>query len=45
MTVLMRFSLYCRLADDFFTKTLSGGVITIVSTIVMLLLFFSELSE
>lgn len=33
------------LSADFFTRTLSGGVITLVSSIIMLTLFFSELRE
>ncbi|CAK9178957.1 unnamed protein product [Ilex paraguariensis] len=35
---------YPKINEDFFSRTLSGGVITLVSSIVMLLLFFSELS-
>lgn len=35
---------YPKINEDFFNRTLSGGVITLVSSIVMLLLFFSELS-
>jgi hypothetical protein len=29
--------------EDFFQRTLSGGVITVAATAVMVLLFFSEL--
>ncbi|CAK9181667.1 unnamed protein product [Ilex paraguariensis] len=36
---------YPKINEDFFSRTLSGGVITLVSSIVMLLLFFSELSN
>ncbi|MEW5301102.1 MAG: hypothetical protein WDW36_003982 [Sanguina aurantia] len=32
-----------KIADDFFTKTMSGGVITIAATVVMVLLFLSEI--
>ena len=31
--------------EEFFTKTLSGGVITIGSSVIMVLLFLSEFSE
>ncbi|CDO97460.1 unnamed protein product [Coffea canephora] len=34
---------YPKINEDFFSRTLSGGVITLVSSIVMLLLFISEL--
>ncbi|KAF9610339.1 hypothetical protein IFM89_022009 [Coptis chinensis] len=34
---------YPKINEDFYSRTLSGGVITIVSSIVMLLLFISEL--
>nr|AWW16504.1 endoplasmic reticulum-Golgi intermediate compartment protein 3-like protein [Ipomoea pes-caprae] len=33
---------YPKINEDFYNRTLSGGVITLVSSIVMLLLFFSE---
>lgn len=35
---------YPKVNEDFYSRTLSGGVITLASSIVMLLLFFSELS-
>jgi hypothetical protein len=35
---------YPKINEDFYSRTLSGGVITIASSVVMLLLFFSELS-
>ncbi|XP_021743536.1 endoplasmic reticulum-Golgi intermediate compartment protein 3-like [Chenopodium quinoa] len=35
---------YPKINEDFYSRTLSGGVITLVSSCVMLLLFFSELS-
>ncbi|XP_057488856.1 uncharacterized protein LOC130774830 [Actinidia eriantha] len=34
---------YPKINEDFYSRTLSGGVITLVSSIVILLLFFSEL--
>ncbi|KAH9690788.1 Endoplasmic reticulum vesicle transporter protein [Citrus sinensis] len=34
---------YPKINEDFYSRTFSGGVITLVSSIVMLLLFFSEL--
>lgn len=34
---------YPKVNEDFFTKTMSGGIITIVSSVVMILLFLSEL--
>lgn len=36
---------YPKINEDFFTKTMSGGVITIVSSVVMVLLFLSEFRE
>jgi hypothetical protein len=36
---------YPKINEDFFTRTLSGGIITLVSSIIMALLFFSELRE
>lgn len=35
---------YPKINEDFYSRTLSGGVITIASSIFMLLLFISELS-
>ncbi|XP_021740171.1 endoplasmic reticulum-Golgi intermediate compartment protein 3-like isoform X1 [Chenopodium quinoa] len=35
---------YPKINEDFYSRTLSGGVITLVSSCVMLLLFLSELS-
>ncbi|GAA0140838.1 hypothetical protein LIER_02115 [Lithospermum erythrorhizon] len=35
---------YPKINEDFYSRSLSGGVITLVSSLVMLLLFFSELS-
>jgi hypothetical protein len=34
-----------KVNEDFFKKTMSGGVITLVASCLMALLFFSELSE
>ncbi|KAJ8430414.1 hypothetical protein Cgig2_025841 [Carnegiea gigantea] len=34
---------YPKINEDFYSRSLSGGVITLVSSLVMLLLFFSEL--
>lgn len=36
---------YPKINEDFYSRTLSGGLITLVSSIVMLLLFFSELRK
>ena len=36
---------YPKINEDFFTRTLSGGIITLVSSVIMLLLFISELRE
>lgn len=36
---------YPKINEDFFTKTFSGGIITIVSSVIMVLLFLSELGE
>ncbi|GAX82664.1 hypothetical protein CEUSTIGMA_g10090.t1 [Chlamydomonas eustigma] len=33
---------YPKINEDFFTKTISGGLVTIVSSIIMILLFLSE---
>nr|GMD56020.1 endoplasmic reticulum-Golgi intermediate compartment protein 3-like isoform X1 [Ipomoea batatas] len=35
---------YPKINEDFYSRTLSGGVITLASSVVMLLLFFSELN-
>uniref|UniRef100_A0A7N0R8S3 Endoplasmic reticulum-Golgi intermediate compartment protein 3-like n=1 Tax=Kalanchoe fedtschenkoi TaxID=63787 RepID=A0A7N0R8S3_KALFE len=35
---------YPKINEDFYSRTFSGGVLTLASSIVMLLLFFSELS-
>ena len=36
---------YPKVNEDFFQRTLSGGIITIASSILMLCLFISEFSE
>ncbi len=36
---------YPKISEDFYSRTLSGGLITIVSSVLMILLFFSELSR
>lgn len=36
---------YPKINEDFYSRTLSGGFITLVSTIVMALLFITELSK
>lgn len=33
---------YPKVNEDFYNRTLSGGIITLVSATIMLLLFFSE---
>ncbi|KAM7478958.1 hypothetical protein LguiA_027171 [Lonicera macranthoides] len=40
---LRKLDAYPKINEDFFSRTLSGGIITLFSSIVMLLLFFSEL--
>ena len=36
---------YPKVNEDFFTRTYSGGVVTVVSSLIMLCLFISELSK
>ncbi|KAB5568682.1 hypothetical protein DKX38_002475 [Salix brachista] len=43
MSKLRKLDAYPKVNEDFYSRTLSGGVITIASSIVMFLLFFSEL--
>lgn len=43
MSKLRNFDAYPKINEDFYSRTLSGGVITLASSIVMFLLFFSEL--
>lgn len=35
---------YPKVSEDFYSKTVGGGVITIVSSVIMVLLFLNELS-
>eukprot|EP01025_Chloroclados_australasicus_P049964 TRINITY_DN5709_c1_g1_i2.p3 TRINITY_DN5709_c1_g1~~TRINITY_DN5709_c1_g1_i2.p3 ORF type:complete len:119 (+),score=6.81 TRINITY_DN5709_c1_g1_i2:271-627(+) len=39
---LKRLDAYPKINEDFFTRTLSGGVITLVASTIMILLFISE---
>ncbi|KAM1180516.1 hypothetical protein ACFX13_019919 [Malus domestica] len=43
MSKLRNLDAYPKINEDFYSRTLSGGVITLASSIVMLLLFLSEL--
>ncbi|KAG2269062.1 hypothetical protein Bca52824_063617 [Brassica carinata] len=43
MNRLRNLDAYPKINEDFYKRTLSGGVITLVSSVVMLILFFSEL--
>lgn len=43
MNKLRNLDAYPKINEDFYSRTLSGGVITLASSIVMLLLFLSEL--
>jgi hypothetical protein len=43
LSSLQRFDAFPKVNEDFFQRTLSGGVITVVATVVMVMLFFSEL--
>ncbi|GAA0157164.1 hypothetical protein LIER_14488 [Lithospermum erythrorhizon] len=43
MNKLRNLDAYPKINEDFYSRSLSGGVITLVSSLVMLLLFFSEL--
>ena len=45
MSKLRSLDAYPKINEDFYSRTLSGGLITLVSSIVMLLLFFSELRK
>ncbi|QDZ22636.1 endoplasmic reticulum vesicle transporter [Chloropicon primus] len=42
LKTLKRLDAYPKVNEDFFTRTLSGGVITIISSIFMIILFISE---
>ncbi|XP_022941102.1 endoplasmic reticulum-Golgi intermediate compartment protein 3-like [Cucurbita moschata] len=43
MNKIRKLDAYPKISEDFYSRTLSGGFITIISSIIMLLLFFSEL--
>ncbi|KAJ4972320.1 hypothetical protein NE237_005419 [Protea cynaroides] len=43
LSKLRNLDAYPKINEDFYSRTLSGGVITLVSSIVMLILFLSEL--
>ncbi|KAF9682536.1 hypothetical protein SADUNF_Sadunf05G0119200 [Salix dunnii] len=43
MSKVRNLDAYPKINEDFYSRTLSGGVITLASSIVMFLLFFSEL--
>ncbi|KAH0876159.1 hypothetical protein HID58_073521 [Brassica napus] len=43
MNRLKSLDAYPKINDDFYSRTLSGGLITLASSLVMLILFFSEL--
>ena len=45
LKLLKMLDAYPKVNEDFFTKTMAGGVITMISSVVMVLLFISELSE
>jgi endoplasmic reticulum-Golgi intermediate compartment protein 3 len=42
---LKRLDAYPKVNEDFYKWTLSGGIVTLVATVVMLLLFISETSK
>ena len=43
LTKLRSLDAYPKVNEDFYSRTLSGGIITLASSVVMLLLFVSEL--
>ena len=45
LDVLKRFDAYPKTLDDFRIKTLSGGTITVISAIVMILLFATQIQD
>lgn len=45
MNRLKNLDAYPKINDDFYSRTLSGGLITLASSLVMLILFFSELRK
>lgn len=42
---LRRLDAFGKVNEDFFTRTMAGGVITVVSSLIMAILFFSELRK
>lgn len=42
---LKQLDAYPKINEDFYSRTLSGGVLTIISATIMVLLFFSELRK
>lgn len=45
MNRLKSLDAYPKINDDFYSRTLSGGLITLASSLVVLILFFSELRK
>ena len=45
LEVLKRFDAYPKTLEDFRIKTFSGGTITVISALVMILLFASEIQD
>ena len=45
LEVLKKFDAYPKTLEDFRIKTFSGGTITLISSIVMILLFTSEIRD
>ncbi|GKA20109.1 endoplasmic reticulum-Golgi intermediate compartment protein 3-like protein [Tanacetum coccineum] len=43
MEKIRNLDVYPKISEDFYSRTLSGGLITLISSVFMLLLFFSEL--
>ena len=42
---LRKLDAFGKVNEDFATRTLGGGVITVISSLIMAILFFSELRE
>ncbi len=42
---LKQLDAYPKINEDFYSRTLSGGILTIISATIMVLLFFSELGQ
>jgi endoplasmic reticulum-Golgi intermediate compartment protein 3 len=42
---LKRLDAYPKVSEDFYKRTLSGGIVTVAAAVVMLLLFVSETSK